>query len=209
MADRPVTVPVDGRATRWVAHRRDRRADLLARAQEVLPRTGPYVAMDELAAAMGTSKSILYRYFVDRRGIRDALAEAAIERMHRAIVDAELGGERRSPVEVAITALLREVAARPEVYLYVVATPVHPSEPPGGAVVAAPLPTLCPYEWAVVETLDEDGAGPLDPRHAAAVGTLSGVTMHWLGSRGGRSDAEIDALAERVARWLAEGPLGH
>ena len=92
MVDKERTERVDGRSTRWVAHREKRRALLLARARDVLSSSGHEVAMDELASAMGTSKSILYRYFDDRGGLREALAQEVRQELTTRLVAEDLSG---------------------------------------------------------------------------------------------------------------------
>src|SRR5690625_5346846 len=59
----------DGRSTRWHQHRRQRHRDLCRSARRAVHHQGPDLSMDEMAAAMGTSKSIVVRYFSDKSGM--------------------------------------------------------------------------------------------------------------------------------------------
>lgn len=52
-----------------------RRLELLEAAIEVIRREGPTASMDEIAAQAGITKPIVYRYFGDRAGIYQAVAE--------------------------------------------------------------------------------------------------------------------------------------
>src|ERR671930_593638 len=52
-----------------------RRLELLEAAFEVIRREGPTASMDEIAAQAGITKPIVYRYFGDRAGLYQAVAE--------------------------------------------------------------------------------------------------------------------------------------
>ncbi|MFC3184866.1 helix-turn-helix domain-containing protein [Pseudoglutamicibacter albus] len=65
----------DGRATRWEDHRRQRREELLIAARRAIHHGGPQLSMDEIAAAAQTSKSVYYRYFGDKDGLRAAISQ--------------------------------------------------------------------------------------------------------------------------------------
>ena len=55
----PGTTPTsDGRSRRWDRHREMRRAHLVREATRAIHHGGPDIAMDEIAALAGTSKSI-------------------------------------------------------------------------------------------------------------------------------------------------------
>ncbi|HZD38030.1 MAG TPA: TetR/AcrR family transcriptional regulator, partial [Actinomycetes bacterium] len=55
--------------------RMTRRLELLRAAIEVIRREGPTASMDEIAAQAGITKPIVYRYFGDRAGVYQAVAE--------------------------------------------------------------------------------------------------------------------------------------
>src|SRR6266511_53957 len=52
-----------------------RRLELLEAAIEVIRREGPTASMDEIAAQAGITKPIVYRYFGDRAGVYQAVAD--------------------------------------------------------------------------------------------------------------------------------------
>src|SRR5688572_16851590 len=56
-----------------------RRVDLLEAADRVIRRTGPSVSMDDLAAEAGVARVVLYRYFGDKGGLYQALAQRYVE----------------------------------------------------------------------------------------------------------------------------------
>lgn len=65
----------DGRRNRWAAHRERRRHQFVLAALSVLSRDGPDLAMDAVAAQAGVTKPVLYRYFVDKAELVEALGE--------------------------------------------------------------------------------------------------------------------------------------
>lgn len=86
----PVT---DGRSTRWDDHRAIRRAELVHAARKAVHKGGPGVSMDEIAAASGTSKSIIYRYFEDKTGLQIAIGASVVGQMHDALTQAAESAE--------------------------------------------------------------------------------------------------------------------
>lgn len=196
MVDKERTERVDGRSTRWVAHREKRRALLLARARDVLSSSGHEVAMDELASAMGTSKSILYRYFDDRGGLREALAQEVRQELTTRLVAEDLSGwgPDGDALRPIVEIYLRTVDASPELFLFV-------------DVGTGPDTQAAPFENTALEALGEEYEA-LPPVHRAAlIGVLHGVALRWLYSTDERSEREITDLAGQVATWLRAGLL--
>lgn len=74
--------PVDGRSARWAQHREQRRAELLDVARHLIHERGPDVTMEDIAAASGTSKSIVYRYFEDKSHLQRDLGRSILQAMH-------------------------------------------------------------------------------------------------------------------------------
>ncbi len=63
----------DGRKRRWHQHKVERRTELVDGALEAIRRRGRDVSMDEIAAEIGVSKTVLYRYFVDKNDLTTAV----------------------------------------------------------------------------------------------------------------------------------------
>ncbi|MFC7376039.1 TetR/AcrR family transcriptional regulator [Brachybacterium sp. GCM10030267] len=119
--------PVDGRSARWAQHREQRRAELLDVARHLIHEQGPDVTMEDIAAASGTSKSIVYRYFEDKAHLQRALGRSILSTMHRKLV-AELralesDAGRKPDADERIRAMIRayvETTQRsPGVYRFV------------------------------------------------------------------------------------------
>ena len=66
-------VKTDGRKRRWHQHKVERRNELIDGTIEAIRRQGQYVSMDEIAGEIGVSKTVLYRYFVDKNDLTTAV----------------------------------------------------------------------------------------------------------------------------------------
>jgi AcrR family transcriptional regulator len=67
------TVKTDGRKRRWHKHKVERRNELVDGTIEAIRRQGGSLSMDEIAAEIGVSKTVLYRYFVDKNDLTTAV----------------------------------------------------------------------------------------------------------------------------------------
>ena len=68
-----VTVKTDGRKRRWHQHKVERRNELVDGTIEAIRGLGRNLSMDEIAAEIGVSKTVLYRYFVDKNDLTTAV----------------------------------------------------------------------------------------------------------------------------------------
>ena len=75
MAERipPVTAKTDGRKRRWHQHKVERRNELVDGTIVAIRGHGRFLSMDEIAAEIGVSKTVLYRYFVDKNDLTTAV----------------------------------------------------------------------------------------------------------------------------------------
>ena len=86
---------VDGRASRWEEHRRQRRVELVDHTVRAIRQHGAGVGLDDIAAQAGTSKTVIYRHFEDRTGLYRAVAqrvEGQIVGRVRSSLDADADG---------------------------------------------------------------------------------------------------------------------
>src|SRR5256885_6625881 len=95
-ADGPASGPAepagDRRRTRWAAHRKQRREDLIRAAIEAFFQHGPDVDMAQVAAVAGISKPVLYRYFADKAQLWFAAGDYVAQQVVDAVVPAGPGG---------------------------------------------------------------------------------------------------------------------
>ena len=93
--DRPVAVAagdqgaaVDGRRERWVQHRANRRAALVDAAIEAIDGTASgSPTFDDVAAAAGVSRTVLYRYFTDLEDLQQAAAAQLADDLIARVLD--------------------------------------------------------------------------------------------------------------------------
>lgn len=140
----------DGRSARWEVHRQERRKALVESAIRTIRSRGATVGMDELAADAGTSKTVFYRHFTDRRGLYQAVAARVDELILRDIgkvLGRRTGGfgsgldaldvDPRSVIHAAIDAYLQLVERDPKVYRFIVSAPIVGTSTGGNAAEVA------------------------------------------------------------------------
>jgi AcrR family transcriptional regulator len=67
------TSKTDGRKRRWHQHKVERRNELVDGTIVAIRRQGRFLSMDDIAAEIGVSKTVLYRYFVDKNDLTTAV----------------------------------------------------------------------------------------------------------------------------------------
>ncbi|WP_344246877.1 TetR/AcrR family transcriptional regulator [Isoptericola hypogeus] len=213
----------DGRSTRWDDHRAARRAQLVNAARKAVHRSGPGVSMDEIASAAGTSKSIVYRYFDDKAGLRLAVAAHVVATMHDALREAaEAAPTPNAALRAMVRVYLEMIEHSPNVYWFVTRTAIGGNEPaaeaglPGGA--SGPVEALGAYLDSVIELVAEPFARAVHVPAATAaawaagaVGFVRGAGEWWLGHGSDPSAPDRltrEELTEQVTLWLWTGPVG-
>ncbi len=220
----PSRAVVDGRSTRWDEHRAARRAELIRAASKAVHRGGPGVSMDEIAAASGTSKSIIYRYFDDKTGLQVALGSAVVGQMHDALTQAAEAAETpKRALRAMVGVYLEMIESSPNVYYFVTRTSaVAGTEEPAAQLAASGQATngtsqapLAAFLDSVIELVAEPFARVTDVPvsdaaawAAGAVGFVRGAGEWWLAHRDQPDAPDREQLTERVAAWLWAGPVG-
>ncbi|HTQ22786.1 TetR/AcrR family transcriptional regulator [Mycobacterium sp.] len=118
-----VTVKTDGRKRRWHQHKVDRRNELVDGTIEAIRHQGRNLSMDEIAAEIGVSKTVLYRYFVDKNDLTTAVmmrfAQTTLIPNMAAALSSSLDGYDLT--REVIRVYVETVAAEPEPYGFVMA----------------------------------------------------------------------------------------
>ncbi|MGA9491429.1 MAG: TetR/AcrR family transcriptional regulator [Mycobacterium sp.] len=117
------TVKTDGRKRRWHQHKVERRNELIDGTIDAIRRRGQYVSMDEIAGEIGVSKTVLYRYFVDKNDLTTAVMMrfaqiTLIPNMAKALSSNLDGFDLTREV---IRVYVETVASEPEPYRFVMA----------------------------------------------------------------------------------------
>ncbi len=112
----------DARRERWRAHRETRRAELVSAAVRAIERHGSDVGMDEIAAAAGVSKPVLYRHFADKNELYVAVAERATQMIIEHLVPTITldDGTPNERIRAMIDAYLGQIERHPELYRFLV-----------------------------------------------------------------------------------------
>lgn len=214
--------PADGRSTRWEAHRRARREELVQAALRAITQHGPGVGVDEIAAAAGTSKTALYRHFADKEQLYLAVAERVSRRILRDLAAAAAQHERpRAALGAVIGTYLRLVEHDPDVYWFVTrgaGSMSRAASAPGGA--ADPLAGLtqavsAEFARAITRQLRAAGldAATAEPWGHGLVGMVRAAADHWMSAPvpadGRRTPADVLAGQLTALAWggLSRAPL--
>ncbi len=117
------TIKTDGRKRRWHQHKVERRNELIDGTIEAIRQRGRYVSMDEIAGEIGVSKTVLYRYFVDKNDLTTAVmmrfAQTTLIPNMAAALSSSLDGFALT--REIIRVYVETVAAEPEPYRFVMA----------------------------------------------------------------------------------------
>jgi AcrR family transcriptional regulator len=198
----PGTVKVDGRKRRWHQHKVERRNELVDGTLEAIRTRGRDVSMDEIAAEIGVSKTVLYRYFVDKNDLTTAVmmrfAQTTLIPNMAAALLAHLDGFALT--REIIRVYVETVAAEPEIYPFVFA-----NSSAGKQKVVADSERIIAGMLAVMlrrrmqqDNLDTKG---VEPWAYMIVGGVQLATHSWMSHRRSSSDELIDYLT--MLSWSA------
>lgn len=220
--DRGVSPEQDGRASRWEAHREARRLDLLRIARKAIHRLGPNASMEDIAAEAGTSKSVFYRYFGDKSGLRRAVGGIVVEHMRTTVLEAgKTAATEEEGLHRMVAAYLAMAERSPNVYFFVTALAHDPLA-------------------ADIRHADEDDEEPLDTffrdittlmgeslahylnrtdgtagsdRHAqlwpqASIGMVRAAGEAWLRMPPSSAKPTHEQLTDTITGWLVHGISG-
>jgi len=191
----------DGRSTRWEAHREQRRAELSRAARKAVHRRGPDLSMDEMAAAMGTSKSIVYRYFTDKSGLQAAVGQDVLDEIADALEQASRAeGPAQQRMRAMVEIYVSTLTHSPNVYRFVTAQP-------NGATMSTFLDAVARSVSApLAELLGEaDPEGHLSRLWAdGMVGFVRGAGESWLQLEPSQRLGATE-MVDLLAGWLWRG----
>ncbi len=188
-------VKTDGRKRRWHQHKVERRTELVDGALEAIRQRGRDVSMDEIAAEIGVSKTVLYRYFVDKNDLTTAVmmrfAQTTLIPNMAAALSSNLDGFDLT--REIIRVYVETVASEPEPYRFVMANSsasknkvVADSE----RIIARMLAVMLRRRMQMVG-MDTHG---VEPWSYLIVGGVQLATHSWMSNQRTTSDELIDYL---------------
>lgn len=195
----------DGRNTRWDAHRRQRRNDLIRSARAAVHIIGPEVSMEEIATHAGTSKSVFYRYFDDKQGLQQAVAQASIDFMETELKKAGTSASTAQDGLYTMVLVYLELAdSSPNVYNFSTAIPTGMSIIKNNMArfLQRAIENLFPH----YQQSDSDGSKNLAYYWAtAAVGFVRAAGEEWIADQDAPNRPNAEDLARSIANWLLQG----
>jgi AcrR family transcriptional regulator len=209
IVNNPVSpVTVDGRSSRWAAHRAARREELIDAAVAAIGRHGSSVGMDQLAAIARTSKPVIYRYFLDKNDLYRAVSKRVAKTVLATLVEATAANpEPRELMYAGVDAYLGLLEDNPELFRFVarhplVADPCDVGAPTDFSAVVAEL-----ISRQLAASLDAIGLDPAlaHPWGEAIGGFISAASLWWLDHRDAMSRVD---LADYLTSLLWGGAAG-
>jgi AcrR family transcriptional regulator len=187
-----------GPATATLYGRMARRLELLEAAIEVIRREGPTASMDEIAAQAGITKPIVYRYFGDRAGLYQAVAERYCADLTSRFQNAVSSTDVHARLLAAIDSYLAFVQDDPQVHQFLL-HPQHATRPAGtfGHHVGEAIADLLGQRLRDAGR-EPEGAGPWG--HAIA-GIMQAASTWWLV----HPEVPRAALVDHVSTLLWDG----
>ena len=196
----------DGRSSRWDAHREARRAEFVAAATTAIEQHGPDAHLEEIAAAAGVSKPVLYRYFTDKDDLLATTARTAADRLIVVVTAAIAGpGAPRDRVERAVDAYLTEVEQHRNLFLLAVR---HHGQAMDGPVADGKAAMAAVFARTLGDALRAAGfdAGGAEPWAHALVGLGVSTAEWWLERQTMSKPAVADYLTAFI--WHALDGIG-
>ncbi|MGH3852742.1 MAG: TetR/AcrR family transcriptional regulator [Pseudonocardiaceae bacterium] len=177
--------------------REQRRASLVQAAMRAIRQHGPDVAMEDIAAAAGVSKPILYRHFLDKGDLYMAVSETATEQLRTALLSSLTADtEPRTALQLVIEEYLTFIEQQPQLYRFVVRrsfTDRPLSRDPVTTNAALISETLATILRDRLRGLSLDSGGAETWAHAG-VGMVQAAADWWLEHRTLSRDALRDYL---------------
>ncbi len=187
----------DGRSTRWDEHRSARRQELAVAARKAVHLYGTDLSMDDIATYAGTSKSIVYRYFVDKSGLQRAVSEAVMQDIRETLREAVTTAPTPlQSVRAMVATYLEMIEHSPNVYHFVTRG-------------ASALPFLDEMiEVAAIPYAREHDTSPAAASAwaAGAVGFVQGTGEWWLANGDAPVSPSRTEMTESITAWLWNGP---
>ncbi|GLY68277.1 TetR family transcriptional regulator [Amycolatopsis taiwanensis] len=194
----------DARRDRWRKHRVARRAEFVEAALRALDEHGPDLAMEDVAAAAGVTKPVLYRHFEDKADLYLALGQRGTELLFSRLVPAikaELAPVPR--IRTALNAFFSVIEEHPNLYR-LLARGGTGSKPVDADVVAEDKEVIATTLTALLgDYMRMFGmdSGAAEPWAYGIVGMVQNTGEWWLDRRSMSRDSVVEYLTQLI--WAA------
>ena len=186
------------------AKRQARKEALLEAAIGAIRRDGPGVSMDQMAAAAGVTKPILYRHFHDRAGLVNAIAETAYRQIAVGLDEALHADETpRQVVASTIDVYLRFIESDTALYRFLVHRTIVETDDPSAVLTDYIARAGRQVALVLGEGLRHAGldSGPAEPWAFGIVGMVHSAGDWWIETR----TMPRERLAEYLTSLVYDG----
>ncbi|RZS36396.1 TetR family transcriptional regulator [Herbihabitans rhizosphaerae] len=191
---------VDGRTTRWDAHKARRRRALLDAAVAAIEADGPRVGVQVIARRASVPRSVVYRHFADRSDLDEEISRHIVETLMAELAPALLPrGTAKEAIRRAIRTYLGWIEDHPRLYAFLGAR----AAPGGSRVIADTRAKVIGLAGEILAAgarkagQDERFAGTVA---TGMVGFVDATVNHW--QAGERRAATAGELAELITQSI-------
>jgi AcrR family transcriptional regulator len=194
----------DARRDRWRKHRIARRAEFVEAALKALDERGPELGMEDVAAAAGVTKPVLYRHFEDKADLYDALGQRGTEMLFQRLIpaiNAELAPVPR--IRMALDAFFTVIEEHPNLYR-LLARGSWADRPTDSDVVAEDKELIATALTALLGDymrMFNMDSGAAEPWAHGIVGMVQNTGEWWLDRRSMGRDSVVEYLTQII--WAA------
>ena len=189
---------------RGSVERAARRTELLDAADRVITTAGPAASMRTIAAAAGITKPILYRYFGDKGGLYQALAERHLEPLVASVRAALTAARPDDRVRATIDAYIRFIEDNPQIYRFLLHRAL-PEQPEAAAAVSAAIHRLGLEVAAALRSefaLQGSTGAALEGLAHGIVGMVHAAGDWWIADRPLPREELVEHLTTLLSRGL-------
>ncbi|WP_026360285.1 TetR/AcrR family transcriptional regulator [Amycolatopsis nigrescens] len=194
----------DARRDRWRKHRIERRKEFVEAALKALDEHGPELGMEDVAAAAGVTKPVLYRHFDDKADLYLALGNRGTEILFQRLIpaiNAELAPVPR--IRMALDAFFTVIEEHPNLYR-LLARGSFPDKPHNADVVAEDKEVIATALTALLGDymrMFNMDSGAAEPWAHGIVGMVQNTGEWWLDRRSMGRDSVVEYLTQII--WAA------
>lgn len=192
----------DGRRLRWAQHRAERRSAFVDAGVRAVDEYGPEASAEQVAAAAGVSRTVLYRYFRDREDLRSAIAEQVVT----AVVDSVIPHIALTPdttprqiIRSAVEVIFGWLDEHPNLYYFLRSR----SSGPGLDSVENTLADRISELLKAILVMFGADAERAEPGAFGIVGMVESVGSWWLARRTLSREKVTDVVCEAIWNLLS------